>query len=349
MKERLLNIKKQNAPRTAPWKTALLVATLPAFLIGTAGCDQSSKGGGQDKKPAITVGKKTFSAKEFENEMARMLSAGSEEAVEYEEEETVEPDIEGLRKNLVKQLIEERLILHEAEKLGFTITEQEIKAEADSLWDDPADEEFKTAILEKYSSIDNWKAEIKKKLTIKKIVEELVNSKISVSTTEAKKYYNEHRSSYNMPAQVHARMIVVETKQAARTAKRRLGRESFEDVAADVSTGLEASTGGNLGFFGKGDMPPEFEEVVFKLPVGKISNIVKTPYGYHIFKVEEKRKSGSQSFAEVKNEVVGLLKREKFERAYRRWITTLQKNTHIEINEDQLLMRQTTTDRKEDK
>ncbi|VAW34955.1 hypothetical protein MNBD_DELTA02-200 [hydrothermal vent metagenome] len=347
MKERLLNIKEHTRARISPWKAALAITAISALIVGTTGCDRSSQKAGQGKKPAITVGKKTFSAKEFENEMERMLSAGSEDAVAYEEEGTVAPDMEGLRKNLVKQLIEERLILHEAEKLGFTITEQEVEEDMNSLWDDPADEEFKAAILEKYSSIDNWKAEIKKQLTIKKIVEELVNSKVSVSAKEARKYYNEHRSSYTIPAQVHARMIVVETKQDARTAKRRLARESFEEVAAEVSTGLEASTGGDLGFFGKGDMPPEFEEVVFKLPPGKLSNIIKTPYGYHIFKVEEKKKGGSQSFADVKGEIVDLLKREKFERAYRRWITTLQKNTNIEVNEDQLLMRETSTDRKE--
>jgi len=135
-------------------------------------------------------------------------------------------------------------------------------------------------------------------------------------------------------------MIVVETKQAARNAKRKLETESFEDVAASVSTGLEASKGGDLGFFGKGDMPPEFEEVVFKLPVGKISDIVKTPYGYHIFKVMEKTRAGSQSFNDVKDEIVDMLKREKFERAYQRWITTLQEKTHIEIDEDQLLIKE---------
>jgi peptidyl-prolyl cis-trans isomerase C len=136
-------------------------------------------------------------------------------------------------------------------------------------------------------------------------------------------------------------MIVVETKQEARTAKRRLVKESFEDVARAVSTGLEASRGGDLGFFGEGDMPPEFEEVVFKMAVGRISNIIKTPYGHHIFKVEEKRKGGVQSFNEVKDEIISQLKREKFEKAYHNWITTLQQNTHIEINEEQLLIKDT--------
>ncbi len=348
MKDQPLNNKNQSTSHISPWKPALLAITLSAFLIGTVGCDQSQQKTDSLKRPAITVGKKTFSAKEFEKEMARMLPAGLEETEEGHVDASP-PDLEGLRKNLVNQLIEERLILHEAEKLGFTISEQEVKEDMNTLWEDPTDEEFKAAIIEKYSSIDNWKAEIKRKLTIKKIVEELVNSKISVSTAEAKKYYDGHRTTYTIPTQVHARMIVVDTKQAARNAKRRLARESFEDVAADISIGLEAATGGDLGFFGKGDMPPEFEEAVFNLPVGKISSIIKTPYGYHIFKVEEKKKSGTQSFAIVKEEIKAFLKREKFERAYRRWIATLQKNTHIEVNEDQLLMLQPTKDKEDER
>lgn len=317
-----------------------MAVTLSVLIAGTVGCNNTSRDADPDKKPAITIGKKTFTAAQFQDELKRILHTSEEEGHE-DLAEALPQEMDGLRKNLVKQLIEERLILLEAEKLAFTVSDAEVTEDMNSLWDDPTDEEFKAVILEKYSSMDNWKAEIRKKLIIKKIVEELVNSKIMVSITEARKYYKEHNSVYTTPAQVHARMIVVETKQEARAAKRKLANESFEDVARAVSTGLEASRGGDLGFFGEGDMPPEFEEVVFKMTVGRISNIIKTPYGHHIFKVEEKRKAGLQSFNEVKNEILNKLKREKFERAYRSWITTLQENTHIEVNEDQLLIKDT--------
>lgn len=336
MKAPLLNNKATQKNRS-PWKLPLLAITLSAFLAGTAGCDQEPRKSAPAKRPAITVGKKTYTAKDFQSELERMLPTGNEE---IEQEEGLPHEIEGLRKNLVKQIIEEHLILQEAERLGFTISKEEVEEDMNSLWDDPTDEDFKAAILEKYASIDNWKAEIKKKLTIKKIVEELVNSKVEVSATEAKKYYNEHRASYTIPAQVRARMIVVETKQAARAAKKKLAHKSFEVVAASVSIGLEASKGGDLGFFGMGDMPPEFEEVVFNLSEGKVSNVVKTPYGYHIFKVEERRRGGTQNFTEVKNDIVKMLKREKFERAYQGWIVSLKKNTKIEINEDQLWIKE---------
>ena len=78
-------------------------------------------------------------------------------------------------------------------------------------------------------------------------------------------------------------------------------------------------------------MPKEFEDVVFSLPVGQISDVVKTVYGYHIFRVEEKRAAKSQTFHEVKKGIMDKLKREKSDVEFQEWMNKLKQKAQVEV------------------
>ena len=90
--------------------------------------------------------------------------------------------------------------------------------------------------------------------------------------------------------QVHARHILVKTEDEAKQVQERLAKgEAFDAVAKDVSIDPSGkSNGGDLGWFGHGQMVPEFEQAAFSLPVGKVSDPVKSQFGYHIIQVTEK-------------------------------------------------------------
>ncbi len=195
------------------------------------------------------------------------------------------------------------------------------------------DESVKTVIKEKYGSLDEWKKEIKRRLLIKKTIHEVIDKTVKVTEKDAREYYNRNRKNYEIPQQVRARMIVVETEEEAKRIKKLLKKEPFEELAKKYSIGPEAEKGGDLGFFGKGDMPPEFE-IVFKLPRGAISRIVKTPYGYHIFKVVDKKKGRKLRFRDVKDIIMEKIKRERAEKKYREWILTLKQNIEIDVDRE---------------
>ena len=91
-----------------------------------------------------------------------------------------------------------------------------------------------------------------------------------------------------------------------------------------------------LGFFGRGDMPPEFEEIVFSLPVNEISDVIKTPYGYHLFLVEERKKGNRLTFKEVRDRITARLEEEMREEELQEWIRGLKKGAVIEIAEELL-------------
>jgi peptidyl-prolyl cis-trans isomerase C len=88
-----------------------------------------------------------------------------------------------------------------------------------------------------------------------------------------------------------------------------------------------------LGFFVRGEMPPEFEEAVFSLPPGKLSEVVRSSYGYHIFLVDEKTKVQEIHFSSVKDEIIEKIRLEKQRIAYQKWINELKNEVSIKINE----------------
>jgi len=128
-------------------------------------------------------------------------------------------------------------------------------------------------------------------------------------------YYNSHKSDYETQEQVKASHILVkadvnnaasveQAKVKAEAVLKRLAKEDFAKVAAQVSddTGSKIKNG-DLGYFTRGRMLKEFEDAAFALPVGKISDLVKTQYGYHIIKVTDKKAATVTNLNSVKNDI----------------------------------------------
>ena len=267
----------------------------------------------------ITIG-------EFKDSLKRFLPEGTEGIPLAELIE--------IKKGLLNQIIEERLILKEARATGVAVTDDELAKQLESLQQAYGEEDFKNEVIEQYGDLNAWRKDILKQMTIQKIVEKSV--KVEVSEAEAKEYFEKNFRPEDGKEVVRARMIVAPTEKAAAAALRRLKAETFESVAKNVSTGPEAKDGGDLGYFEKGGMPPEFEAAIFSLSPGQTSGIVKSPYGYHIFKLIEAKKSKKQTYNEVRGKIIEALKREKTERGYMDWVLSLKRKSAIEIKEELL-------------
>ncbi|MCK4536555.1 MAG: peptidyl-prolyl cis-trans isomerase, partial [Desulfuromonadales bacterium] len=112
--------------------------------------------------------------------------------------------------------------------------------------------------------------------------------------------------------------------------------QSFETVARKHSLSPDAQQGGDLGFFGRGQMPAEFDDAVFALPVGRLSDLVKSEYGFHIFLVEKKRAAARLSQKEADREIRRILESHKQEEAYQGWLQDLRSRATIEVDWNQL-------------
>ena len=111
---------------------------------------------------------------------------------------------------------------------------------------------------------------------------------------------------------------------------------NFEELAKKHSVDAAAAKGGDLGWFGKGSMIPDFEKVVFGMKEGEISGIVKTQYGYHIIKLTGKRPAGTRSFEEAKDLIKAKLLPEKQQEIFAKLKEELKKNAKYTVNEDVL-------------
>ncbi len=112
--------------------------------------------------------------------------------------------------------------------------------------------------------------------------------------------------------EMKARHILVKTEEAALEIIERLGRGSdFAELAQEKSTGPSGAQGGDLGYFPKGQMVPEFDKALSTMKKGDISEPVKTNFGWHVIKLEDKRQSKAPAFEEVKDRLKSGMIREK--------------------------------------
>lgn len=129
-----------------------------------------------------------------------------------------------------------------------------------------------------------------------------------VSEADARKVYDEQVAQLKPETEVRARHILVKEEQDAFDAIERVNRgDEFAEVAKELSQGPSKAQGGDLGYFTKGQMVKEFEEAVFALDKGEMSEPVKTQFGWHVIKVEDKREKTPPSFDDVKERIVAAL------------------------------------------
>jgi peptidyl-prolyl cis-trans isomerase C len=174
--------------------------------------------------------------------------------------------------------------------------------------------------------------EFKKRLAFTRsrlLMDALLASESKAATTDEamKKVYEEASKQITGEQEVHARHILVETEDEAKAAAAELKKGAdFAELAKKKSKDPGASDGGDLGFFTKDQMVPEFSTVAFALEPGKISDPVKSQFGWHIIKVEEKRNRQAPDFEQVKPQIETYVTR----KAQADYVTKLREAAKVE-------------------
>ena len=174
-------------------------------------------------------------------------------------------------------------------------------------------------------------------VAFQKLLDQAVYSRVSVTDMEVDAHFKANRGQFDRPAQVRARQIVVAVEAEGQEALGLLRQgQPFAEVAAKYSLSPDSQQGGDLGFFARGEMPLEFDEIVFDLPVNRLSDLVKSEYGYHIFLVEEKRKAARLSKKEATEEIRSILESRKKEEVYLGWLQDMRARAVIAVDWTQL-------------
>ncbi|AOR24691.1 peptidylprolyl isomerase [Clostridium taeniosporum] len=154
---------------------------------------------------------------------------------------------------------------------------------------------------------------------------------VTVTDDEVKAYYDNNQNMFVNPPKVSAKHILVKTEEEANSIKEEIANGlSFEEAAKKYSTCPSKENGGDLGSFGKGSMVPEFEKVAFESEIGKVSEPVKTQFGYHLILVEDKTEGSTVPFDQVKEAVLRQLVNERQQNKYLEMIKQLSEKYVVE-------------------
>ena len=272
-------------------------------------------------------------ADEYRTELDKITSRGAK----------IPPErMERIKQNILKRIIEKQLIDQEIAKQQIEVTPAEIDAAVEEYKKRfRTDEQFQNYLRHGKVTIDQIRERMRAKAALEKLIEKTGNLK--VDDAEALEFYGKNERFYVEKAGVRASHILVKVDEGApqdkvdaaqakiKEAQAALAKgEDFGEVAKKFSEGPSAPKGGDLGFFGKGQMVKPFEDVAFALETGKLSDPVRTRFGFHVIKVFEKREERKKPFDEVKSQILESLRNKKFFKERRSLIQRLNQSAEIE-------------------
>jgi len=181
--------------------------------------------------------------------------------------------------------------------------------------------------------------DIKRAMVIEAFLEDTLSKKGDVSDNEIQRYYMEHKDLFTEPEEIKFRQIIVASEPMMQEVLVKLSRgESFEKLASTYNVGKYREDGGNFGSIRRGQLSPvlaQFEEAAFSLRnKGEISEVIKTPFGYHILRLDDKRGTALKPLGLVKERIRLVLQSEKKKAAHTAYVKEAKARAKIFINEE---------------
>jgi len=278
--------------------SALLLAL--ALCVAVTGCKQQAGSAvkKEDKSGVVIaeVNGTTITDKEF-----------------YKEQENLPPYLKPMtetpegRKEMLDTMVVRELIMQEAQKEG----------------------------IDKSPAVAAKLEDLKKRVIVEAFLKKKVEDSANIPDTELKAFYDKNIDKFKTGEQIRASHILVKSEAEAKDLEKQLkAGGNFEELAKKHSIDGAAAKGGDLGWFGKGSMLPDFEKVAFSLKEGAVSGIVPTKFGFHIIKVTGKRAAGTRSFEEMKDQIKAAMAPEKQQETFKKIKEDLKKNAKINVKED---------------
>ncbi|MBI4720837.1 MAG: peptidylprolyl isomerase [Chitinivibrionia bacterium] len=178
--------------------------------------------------------------------------------------------------------------------------------------------------------------QVKKDLIADRLVQRVVQERAVVSEAEVRAYYERHKREYTNEFSVSH--VLVATMEEAVMVKERLKHEPFDRVARMYSLDKDSRHGGDLGFLSKGNMMPEFEDAVFRMAVGDVSDIIESEFGYHVITLRDIRPAKQEvSFEDFKEEIAGRLMMKKRTAVYDSLVAALRSSRNVQILDQELM------------
>lgn len=238
-----------------------------------------------------------------------------------------------VKKHLLDDLVQKKILESEAQQQGIQVSPEELEAEVKKYKSRYNEREFQKILEERKIDYNNWREIKRVNLLTDKLVHQKLFADIAVPEESLKAYYQEHTEEFTRPETVRIRQILTDTKEKADALYTRLkAGENFARLAHDYSIAPDRNLGGDLGFVAKGHFPKEFD-ACFDLKIGELSPIISSLYGFHIFKLTDKKPEERLSFEQVKGQINGWLSDQLREEAFKKYYEELRKKYPVEVKE----------------
>ncbi len=264
--------------------------------------------------------------------------------------------MDGLRKEILEQIIDEKLLLQEANnprpvevgkgRVGtppvITVSDAEVEEvlqETRSRFPNP--EAFEEALSQQGLTLEDLKTRFREQAAMQKLVGREIRSRVSLSPAEITSYYESHRDEFVTRPAVQVATILIRPQNdadapraasQAQDLRRQLTQGAdFYELAQKYSDGFNAKMGGRIGVIEKGKSLKEIDDALFKLKAGDISPVIKTPAGFQFFRVESVQPAKQSTLEEAKAEIKYRLLSQKSAQRYREWIAKLRSESYITI------------------
>jgi peptidyl-prolyl cis-trans isomerase C/foldase protein PrsA len=240
--------------------------------------------------------------------------------------------LETARNAVLDQLIVRLILLRAAREAKIAVSTEEVDRELMRLRLDYAPERFDEVMSQGGQSLADLKKSTAERLTIQKLFREQVYSRVGVTEEEIGAYYDEHLGDFHQPDEVRAAQIVVRTAEQARSIEHKIrSGKDFGEMARTYSLSPDAKRGGDLGYFPRGQMPRQFDEVIFRLKVNQVSGVVRSEYGFHLFKLVARRPARQKRLPEVRGQIEQKLASDKREQAQAEYVKMLRDKAAIKL------------------
>jgi len=251
-----------------------------------------------------------------------------------------------LQQGALDELIGRQLILQQGSKqipadIDKKVQDQIEQTKARS----GGDEEFKRSLADSGMTLEQYARQVRDNLIVREVIRSIVDQQTKVSTNDAKAFYDANPDQFKQPELVRASHILIRCSPDATDDVKKEKRaeidaalariksgEKFADVARKVSEDPgSAGNGGDLGFFPRGRMVPEFDTAAFSLKSNEVSSVITTQFGYHILQVTGRKPAQTMPFDQVKAQIVDYLKTRKGSEATRTYVADLRKSAKVEV------------------
>jgi len=249
-------------------------------------------------------------------------------------------------RGVLDQLVAYRLLVQESTARKIAVADADVDARIAQIRSQfPSEQVFAQTLAQRNMTLEGLRADVHEGLQIDRLIEVEVATRASVTAEQVDDFYAKNPSEFQQAERVHASHILIRVPEGADAAAKAQARARAEEVLKEVKAGKDfaalakehsqdpgsAASGGDLGYFPRGQMVGPFEEAAFSLPAGQVSEIVETPFGFHILKVVDRQAARTIPLAEVRAQVEQYLQGQNRERATQAFIETLKSKGNVDI------------------